>query len=201
METDALASDRSTGRGRSRQNGMCKILIRVWTAVCLWETCDIVIKAGGRGMKIMSFHVLWKPYGIPVKSSGQGIEAVLGLVFFKICCPHPLGAGVIPMQFQVRLMTALIWYFGLFWYTSPDLIYVSFWADILGGYSELGKRFGVVGGTLVGGPGSYTLPSTPWHLLTCCSWRGGKGPWNPLKSEVTCFWEDTTKNIPVLNWI
>lgn len=75
-------------------------------------------------MNIMSFHVLsQRPYGISVKSSGQGIEAVLGLVFFKICCsPHPPEAGVIPMQFQVRLMTALIWYFGPIWYTSPHLI-------------------------------------------------------------------------------
>lgn len=114
MEADTLASARSTGRGMSRQNGMCKILFRVWSvAVCLWETCDIVIQAGGRGIKL-SVHVLSRrPYGIPVKSSGRGIEAVLGLVFFKICSsPRPPGTGVIPMQFQVRLMAALISYIG-----------------------------------------------------------------------------------------
>lgn len=73
---------RITGRGMSRQNGMCQILFRVWTAVCsLWETCDIVRKAGGRGIKLISVHVLsQRPYGIPVKSSGQGVEAML--VFF-----------------------------------------------------------------------------------------------------------------------
>lgn len=74
---------RSPGRGMSRQNGMCKVLFRVWTALCLWETCDIVIKAGGRGIKLRSVHVLsQRPYGIIVKSSGQGTEAVLGLFFF-----------------------------------------------------------------------------------------------------------------------
>lgn len=80
----------------------------VWQSV--FGRRDIVIKAGGRGIKLISVHVLSeRPYGIPVKSPGQGIEAVVGLVFFKICSsPHPPGTGVIPMQFQVRLMTALI---------------------------------------------------------------------------------------------
>lgn len=114
MEADALASDRSTGRGMSRQNGMCNILFRVWSAVCLWETCDIVIKASGRGIKLINVCVpSQRPYGIPVKSSGQGIEAVLGLVFFKMCSSaHQPGIGVIPVQFQVRLMLTLIRYTG-----------------------------------------------------------------------------------------
>lgn len=173
----------------------------VWQSV--FERRDIVIKASGRGIKLISVHVLSeRPYGIPVKSSGQGIEAVVGLVFFKICSsPRPPGTGVIPMQFQVRLMTALIWYIGPIWYTPPDLIYVAFWAGGLGRCCELWKRFGVVGGTLIGGPGSYTLPSTPGISLPAVPWGGGKGPWNPLKSEVTCFWEAITRCIPVLNWI
>lgn len=43
---------RSTGRGMSRQNGMCKFLFRVWSvAVCLWETwhCN---KSKWKGNKI-----------------------------------------------------------------------------------------------------------------------------------------------------
>lgn len=38
-------------------------------AVCLWETRDVVITAGRRGIKLMSVHVLLqRAYGIPVKS-------------------------------------------------------------------------------------------------------------------------------------
>lgn len=81
---------RSTGRGMSKQNGMCKFLFRIWSVtVSLWETCDIVIKAGGQGIKLISVHVLSeRPYGIPVKSSGQGIEAVVGLVFLRSALVH-----------------------------------------------------------------------------------------------------------------
>lgn len=126
MEADALASDRSTGRGMSRQNGMCEILFSLDCSLPLGDMwhCD---KSGWKGNEINKCSCAFtKAIWDPCEIIWTGNWSTAGFGFFLRSALVHIHQGLELSQCSSR------WDWGQLWSdTLHPLIHLT-WLDLCG---------------------------------------------------------------------